>query len=81
MIKRYNPSMYSADYEGMAEDDEGGYVSYEDYVAERADLAALVVRMARALYKPTGNTLLAKDALDYLKRKGLTGSPLREGVK
>ena len=43
------------------------------------DLAALVRRMAHALDKPSGNTLLARQAMDYLKRAGLQGSPLRSG--
>lgn len=42
------------------------------------DLAALVRRLAHALDKPSGNTLLARQALDYLKRHGLQGSPLRD---
>ena len=41
------------------------------------ELAALVRRMAHALDKPSGNTLLARQAMDYLKRAGLQGSPLR----
>ena len=44
---------------------------------EVADLAMLVARLARALDKPNGNTLLATQAKDYLRRHGLNGSPLR----
>lgn len=44
------------------------------------DLAALVRRLAHALDKPSGNTLLARQALDYLKRNGLQGSPLRDSA-
>lgn len=42
------------------------------------DLATLVRRLARSLDKPCGDTLLARQALDYLRRKGLQGSPLRD---
>ena len=41
------------------------------------DLAALVRRLAHSLDKPNGNTLLARQAVDYLRRHGLEGSPLR----
>ena len=34
------------------------------------DLAMLVRRLARALDKPGGNTLLSRQAMDYLKRHG-----------
>ena len=43
------------------------------------DLAALVRRLAHSLDKPSGNTFLARQAVDYLRRNGLDGSPLREG--
>lgn len=42
------------------------------------DLAALVRRLAHSLDKPNGNTLLARQAVDYLRRHGLEGSPLRD---
>lgn len=54
---------------------------FEEVKAERAkvdDLSALVRRLAHALDKPSGNTLLAKQALDYLHRHGLQGSVLRD---
>lgn len=41
------------------------------------DLAMLVRRLAHSLDKPSGNTLLAREAMDYLRRHGLQGSPLR----
>lgn len=42
------------------------------------DLAMLVRRLVRSLEKANPGTDLAPQALDYLKRKGLQGSPLRE---
>ena len=51
---------------------------YADLEAVADDLAALVRRLAHALDKPSGNTLLARQAMDYLRRIGLSGSPLRE---
>ncbi|WP_314439462.1 hypothetical protein [Massilia timonae] len=41
------------------------------------DLATLVRRLVRRLEKDSPGTDLAAQALDYLKRKGLAGSPLR----
>ena len=54
----------------------------EDYAAlERVadDLSALVQRLARALRKAAPDNDLPRKALDYLARKGLKGSPLRDG--
>ena len=45
---------------------------------EAKDLALLVRRLARAVDKPSGNTLLARQAVDYLRRTGRAGSPLRD---
>ena len=42
------------------------------------DLAALVRRLAHSLNKPSGNTILARQAVDYLRRYGLEGTPLRD---
>lgn len=42
------------------------------------DLAMLVMRLCRKLPK---ESRIAKDALDYLVRKNLTGSPLRNKRK
>ena len=42
------------------------------------DLAMLVARLARKLRKATPADELPAQALDYLNRNGLTGSPLRE---
>jgi hypothetical protein len=41
------------------------------------DLAALVGRLVRALRKAAPDNALADQALDYLRRQGLQGSPLR----
>ncbi|MDX4955914.1 hypothetical protein [Delftia acidovorans] len=41
------------------------------------DLAALVKRLVQALRKAAPNHVLPAQALDYLKRQGLQGSPLR----
>lgn len=41
------------------------------------DLSALVRRLAHSLDKPSGNTLLARQAMDYLRRHDLQGSPMR----
>lgn len=43
-----------------------------------ADLAMLVRRLVRRLEKDSPGTDLAPQAIDFLKRKGLQGSPLRE---
>ncbi|THF58041.1 Lar family restriction alleviation protein [Pseudothauera rhizosphaerae] len=42
------------------------------------DLATLVRRLAHSLNKPSGDTILAQKALDYLRRNGLQNSPLRD---
>ena len=44
------------------------------------DLAMLVARLARKLRKAAPADELPAQALDYLNRNGLKGSPLREGV-
>ena len=41
------------------------------------DLAMLVTRLARSLRKAEPNNELTAQALDYLKRSGLEGSPFR----
>jgi hypothetical protein len=41
------------------------------------DLSALAARLARALRKAAPGNDLAEKAMDYLRRKGLQGSPLR----
>lgn len=41
------------------------------------DLAATVVRLARYLDTPNGNTLRAREAIDFLRRKGYL-SPYRD---
>ena len=50
---------------------------YDNLLDERRNLAMLVQRMSRALDKPTGNTILARQAMDYLKRRGLNGEIMR----
>ena len=45
------------------------------------DLVALVRRLAHSLDKPSGNTLLARQASDYLRRHDLQGTPMREESK
>lgn len=42
------------------------------------DLAALVKRLARALRKAKPGNEMSDQAMDYLKRQGLLGSPLRD---
>ena len=42
------------------------------------DLAALVLRLVRALRKAAPDNELSVRALDYLRRKGLVESPLRD---
>ena len=42
------------------------------------NLTQLVVRLARSLRKVAPDQELPGDALDYLQREGLCGSPLRE---
>lgn len=44
------------------------------------DLAALVRQLVRSLRKAAPDNELADKALDYLKRKGLQGSPLRHNI-
>lgn len=43
------------------------------------DLAELVKRLAQSLRKAAPDNDLPEKALDYLKRKEICGSPLREG--
>jgi|SRR6185312_7616850 len=45
------------------------------------DLVALVRRLAHSLDKPNGNTLLARQASDYLRRHDLQGTTMREESK
>ena len=42
------------------------------------DLSVLVLRLARALNIPGGNTVLARQAMEYLQREKRFGSPLRD---
>jgi hypothetical protein len=44
---------------------------------ETDDLAMLVVRLARSLNNHHPDNVLSAQAMDYLRRKGLQGSPLR----
>jgi len=44
------------------------------------DLVELVKRLAYLLRKASPDNKLPEKALDYLQRKGLSGSPLRDGV-
>jgi hypothetical protein len=62
----------------------GKMLSDPQYTAQQAecaprvdDLSALVARLARALRKAAPENDLSGKALDYLKREGLEGSPLR----
>jgi len=50
---------------------------YAKLEREADDLVALVQRLARALRKSAPDHALPAAALDYLKRNGLKGSPLR----
>lgn len=45
---------------------------------EAGDLSALIARLAQALRKAAPENELPAMALDYLRREGLCGSPLRE---
>ena len=42
------------------------------------DLSMLIVRLARELRKTIPDNKLSKDAMDYLVKEKLVGSPLRE---
>lgn len=55
-------------------DDDGAAVPTD---RQTADLAALVRQLAHALRKAAPGNDLADRAVDYLKRAGLQGSPLR----
>lgn len=50
---------------------------YAKLEREADDLVALVQRLARELRRVAPDHALPAKALDYLKRKGLKGSPLR----
>ena len=50
---------------------------YAKLEREADDLVALVQRLARELRKAAPDHVFPAAALDYLKRKGLQGSPLR----
>ena len=50
---------------------------YAKLEREADDLVALVQRLARELRKAAPDHALPEKALDYLRRKGLRGSPLR----
>ena len=50
---------------------------YDNLLDQRRNLAMLVQRMSYALNKPSGNTLLARKAMDYLKSQGLDGEIMR----
>lgn len=54
---------------------------YADLECVAGDLAALVRQLARSLRKAAPEHDLPVKALDYLKRKGLQGSPLRHNVE
>lgn len=51
---------------------------YAELEREADDLAALVARLAHALRKAAPGNDLPEKAMDYLRRKGLQGSPMRE---
>ena len=51
---------------------------YEELEKVVGDLALLVKQLAHALKKDRPNNVLPDRAMDYLKRKELLGSPLRE---
>ena len=57
--------------------DENGHLADGD-LPMVGDLAMLVVRLARKLRKAAPADELPAQALDYLNRNGLKGSPLRE---
>lgn len=46
--------------------------------AKEGDLAMLVRRLVNRVWKYNPQDEVAAKAFDYLERKGLTGSPLRE---
>ncbi|AQH05683.1 hypothetical protein A9R05_42455 (plasmid) [Burkholderia sp. KK1] len=51
----------------------------DDALATTQDLAMLIRQLAHALGKAAPEHRLVTSAVDYLKRKGLAGSPLRDG--
>jgi hypothetical protein len=51
---------------------------YADLERVTDDLTMLVVRLARSLRKAAPDNKLPAQALDYLKRNGIEGSPLRD---
>ena len=57
---------------------ERAQADYADLEREADNLVALVLRLARALRKAAPADELPAQALDYLNRNGLKGSPLRE---
>lgn len=44
------------------------------------DLAMIVRRLVRRLRRHEPDSALARTAVDYLRRKGLQGSPLRDAI-
>lgn len=56
-----------------------GHLGAEPTTAIVDDLAAIVRQLAHALHNSQPNNDLPERALDYLRRKGLQGSPLRKG--
>lgn len=62
---------------GVAKGMEAGALLFNES-AVVAGMAMLVRRMARAMAKQSQLVAISEQAVDYLKRMGLDGSPLRE---
>lgn len=73
-INEYGDRRYNA---GVAKGMEAGALLFKESNAI-TDMAMLVRRMAMAMAKQSQLVTLSDKAIDYLKRMGLEGSPIRE---
>ena len=71
-------SMNEESYDSDCSACERAQKDYEELYRVTKDLSMLVLRLARALQKASPDSEAPASALDYLKRKGLSGSPLRQ---
>lgn len=70
--------MYEEMYDLECYDCQQAQNDYADLERVTDDLAALVRRLANSLRKAAPDNDLSSEALDYLTRTGLQGSPLRD---
>lgn len=70
--------MMDAEHYDGCSDCERAQTDYANLERVTEDLVALVCRLADSLRKAAPDNDLPKKALDYLKRKDLLGSPLRD---